>query len=121
MLSELPVISVPVPRFVHRGVPSYFRASCQTASFGGDDGYFTVGRTLASHVAGEVPYGLEDDEWFVEVETLETLLADNNDALIWQWLKVYLPRFMALIPTRRKARFIAGMKDIFQEEYRLIS
>jgi hypothetical protein len=106
----------PHPRGVHGGLPSYFRASCYTASRGENAGYFGVGRMFAASLANEVPYDLEDDEWQTEVEALEELVAADDDAGAWSWFKTHFPRCMAIVPPRRKDRFLAGVRAAYEDE-----
>jgi hypothetical protein len=93
-------------------VPTYFRASCFDASRGEGGGYFAVERTLAGSLGSEIPYELEDDEWQSEVERLEEFMA----AAAWSWLRAHYPRCMALVPSRRKERFLAGVRDAYHDE-----
>jgi hypothetical protein len=103
-------------RAVHRGLPSYFRASCYTASRGGCGGYFSVGRTLAGSLANEIPYDLEEDEWVTEVQSLEELMGAGDDEAAWLWFKTHYPRCMAIVPTRRKDRFLAGVRSAYEDK-----
>jgi len=58
-------------RGIHRGLPVWFRASCDTAAHEGTDGYFEVGRKLALALSGETPDDIEGDEWTEEIAVLE--------------------------------------------------
>jgi hypothetical protein len=112
-------IAVNNPRGVHGGLPSYFRACCYTASLGvrgNSGGYFGAGRTLGSSLSSEMPYDLEDDEWQTEVETLEEFLAAGDDDGAWSWFKTHFPRCMAIVPPRRKDRFLAGVRAAYEDE-----
>jgi len=117
MLSIQSVDSSPAARGVHRGQPSYFRAACFAAAHGVGRGYFDVGRTLAGSLASEIPHDIEDPEWRPEVELLEDLIERRAaDEAIWQWFKDRFPRCMALVPTRRRDHFVAGVKVAYLED-----
>ena len=98
-------------------LPTYFRGWCQTASSGGAQSYRWVGRSLLKALAMECPMELEEDEWFQCIETLDDLFASSSsDDEILEWYKEYLPRFVELIPQRRRAIFVEGMRELHNEE-----
>ena len=99
-------ISLPA-RGVHTGLPSWFRASCSTASRGLHDGYAAVGYSLGRALEHEVPDDLALDEWVDMIEEIDT--SDDNDEA-FAWLDAHLPKMLRLVPRRRRERFIAGFR-----------
>lgn len=122
----------PVARF--RGVPTWFRACCLEASRGGKQGFYWVGRQLASHLADLEPYDAED--WGHELRRLESLIIDKipteqkgivrilpksrksewTGEEVWQWLYKNYPKCMDLIPKRRRDQFLGGFMEHIKEE-----
>ena len=103
---------------VKRGhLPTYFKACCQTASAGGTEGYRWVGYSLLGHLEDECPDEFEVDEWLQLLDELGELLSmDDSDREVVAWLNNYLPRFVALVPQRRRDAFISGMRECFEEQ-----
>lgn len=97
--------------------PKYFQAWCWTASEGGAQGYMDVGFGLLQSLAGECPWEMEEADWFACLEDLGGLLESReSDKEIIDWFKKYLPRFIEMIPPRRRENFIEGMQLRFNEE-----
>ena len=105
------------PKATPRGhVPTFFLASCVTASTGGSQSYKWVGHTLVGALHTEAPYEIED-EWMQRLGELEELLkSEGTDEDVIAWFNRNLPRFIAQIPPRRRARFIEGMRERCEEE-----
>jgi hypothetical protein len=103
---------------VFRGVPGYFRAACREASAGGsrDGGYENAGWTFARNLPSEVPFGVEDDEWDSFVDELRDAVRREDDGAALQWLVAHYPRCMALVPPRRRERFLRGVARAYDEE-----
>ena len=104
----------PSSRGVHGGVPSFFRACCFEAANGGG-GYSVPGWHLANALGSQIPYDLEVDEWQAEIKTLRDLLANENGEEVWTWFKRHFPKCMALVPTRRREQFVAGVQGAYEE------
>lgn len=105
------------PKPTRRGhLPTYFRASCLTASAGGTQSYRWVGRSLVGALASERPLEIEEDDWCQRLEELEQLLAlDDSDDDVITWFKENLPRFIAQVPPRRRGVFIEGLREGCEE------
>ena len=101
----------------HSGVPTWFRASCFEAEAQRvPGGYATPAYKLACSLANEAPYDVEDDAWTGRIERLcETCGADDREG-IWDWFCAHLPKFMELVPSRRKARFVDGVIRAYEDE-----
>lgn len=94
---------------VFGGVPSYFRARCREASqqLHMSD-YADAGYALTSHLSHLVPDSVEEDQWDGEVDELCGLFAAEKTDEALQWFLLRFPKCMALVPPRRRARFIEG-------------
>jgi Protein of unknown function (DUF1778) len=103
-------------RGVHGGVPTWFRATCYEAANGGATSYETAGRKLASAVGAEVPHNVDLDDWVAEVAVLIDLLAGKDERGAWEWFQQHYPKFMALVPARRREQFIAGVLRAYLED-----
>jgi hypothetical protein len=99
----------------HTGVPTYFRAHCFEASRGGESNYSAPGYHLTMHLSDEMPYDMDADEWEAEVNGLRRLLAREDDAGVWRWFHSHFPKCMELVPARRRAQFIQGVRQAFEE------
>jgi hypothetical protein len=106
----------PPTRGVHGGVPTWFRATCYEAANGGATSYETAGRKLASAVGAEVPHNVDLDDWVAEVAVLIDLLAGKDERGAWEWFQQHYPKFMALVPARRREQFIAGVLRAYLED-----
>ena len=97
--------------------PLFFRTWCMTASTGGAQSYADVGYSLLQALATECPWDIEEDDWFQSLEDLGELLGlRDSDKEILIWFKKYLPRMLAMIPTRRRQSFIEGLRLRYKEE-----
>jgi hypothetical protein len=105
-------------RGIHGGAPTYFRASCLRAAGGGKDGYDLPGWHLANAIGhgGEVPYDVDLDEWEEEVQALTELPANRENDAVLEWFTKHYPNCMVLVPTRRRDRFISGVRRAYEEE-----
>jgi hypothetical protein len=99
--------------------PTWFLARCYEARHGGTDGYFWAGYQLAKALPGVWPHELEEDQWYAEVEKLIELLPPPSRRMdvpqlprdpdaAWHWFEEHLPRCAALVPARRRDRFLLG-------------
>ncbi|MBS0416688.1 MAG: DUF1778 domain-containing protein [Proteobacteria bacterium] len=103
-------------RAVHGGVPIWFRASCREAANGGTSNYRLIGRKLLGALAAEVPADVEIDEWHVEIaENLNQLLEADDDGELLEWFEEHYPKFVALIPPRRRQQFVDGLREQYAE------
>jgi hypothetical protein len=91
--------------------PSFFKALCWTASQGGSGSYEWAGYGLAGALSNLGPYQLEDDEWAEELDRLDSLIRDPDisDDDVVAWFDRWLPRCMALVPSRRRKSFLKGV------------
>ena len=99
----------------HRGVPAHFRALCYEASRGSRAGYSHIGYHLASLLTGEIPYDLDSEKWLDELLHLTRMLEADEEKNVWKWFHKHLPKFMELIPSRRKAQFLSGVWMAYEE------
>jgi hypothetical protein len=91
------------------GIPTFIRAHCRTASKGGSGGYSEAGFHLGYHVRDLEPYDIETEDWLaVIVFELHPLIEVENDDAVIAWCVRRYPRVMAMVPTRRRASFVAG-------------
>jgi hypothetical protein len=101
---------------VHRGLPTWFRASCREAAQGGTNNYRWVGQKLLGSLANEVPSDLENDEWYEELQKrLDPLLAGKDNEALLAWFLEHMPRFIKQIPQRRYHQFFSGLRDEYKE------
>lgn len=100
----------------HTGVPAFFRACCREASRGNEWTYAHPGYHLAIHLWQQQPYDMDDDQWAKETDRLTNTLDQDDDDGVWNWLKEHFPKCMHLVPQRRKARFVAGVRLAYEEE-----
>jgi hypothetical protein len=116
----MPSITSPKPK--GRGAcPTFFVACCQEAAQGGANGYAIAGRTLAGHLQDLNPYRPDEVGWKTELRHLENLLypprpegwrlLNPDDDRVWEWFERNLPRCTALIPRRRRDRFVDGVYE----------
>lgn len=104
------------PRIIGKGhCPTWFRASCWTASQGGSMSYRWVGKQMAGSLGAEEPYELEE-VWEERVEELRELLRSDDDERVIEWFHENLPAFISLVPSRRHAIFISGLREFEEEE-----
>ena len=103
--------------FVFRGVPTFFRCCCIEAArqhYGLD--YSNPGYHLMLHLADQSPDEASPEEWEREIESLHSLLeAESIDSAI-DWFVDHYPRCMALIPKRRRLKFIEGVVQCWLEK-----
>jgi hypothetical protein len=95
---------------VHGGVPTFFRACCYEAAQGGENGYDSAAWHLANSLGSQQPYDIEADDWAKEMEALQDSIGNDDDQAIWEWFKRHYPKCIALVPVRRRAQFVAGVR-----------
>jgi len=100
----------------HTGVPSFFRACCHEARRGNRCTYAHPGYHLTIHLWSQQPYDMDDDKWAKETDRLTNALDQHDDDGVWNWFKEHFPKCMKLVPTRRKAQFVAGVRQAYDEE-----
>lgn len=93
--------------------PSFFQALVYSARQGGRESYATAAHELARHAYGLVR-GLGPDPDSV-TESLSAAADDNAEAVV-EWMKVYLPKCMALVPRRRLPSFTKGVELAIEDE-----
>jgi hypothetical protein len=104
-------------RGVHGGVATSFRALAHEAASGGTNGYERCGHHLASVLASEQPGDVYADEWASEVVAFQKLVSRGADvSVIWGWFKLHYPKFLTLIPARRREQFVAGVRRADEED-----
>jgi hypothetical protein len=105
----------PPAKGIHGGVPTFFRALCAEAANGGAHGYSVPGSHLANALGSAAPDDLDNDEWQVEIDELTGLLADDDDKPVLAWFVQHFPKCMALVPARRRAQFVVGVRAAHEE------
>jgi hypothetical protein len=110
----------------HTGCSGYFRACCWEAARGGRLGYARAGYELARHLPYEMPWDIDLQEWQGELDRFSELamptepispesklrriaeeLRDDDEVLAW--FEAHFPRFMELVPKRRRQQFLSGV------------
>lgn len=102
-------------RPAHTGVPGFFRTCCYEASMGGNNGYAAAGWHLGIHTGEQQPYDAEDDEWEQMIGELTNALDADDDAAVWRWYATTFPKCAALVPSRRRSRFVSGVKQAYED------
>ncbi len=103
------VVAFPAEPAAYRGAPSFYRACCREASFGGSSGYDRAGYQLSRTVFYLCPISIEDADWRALVEReLEPLVEERSSQRILEWLTMRFPRCMQLVPKRRRELFLKG-------------
>ena len=105
----------PYPCF--RGVPTFIRAlayEVATRTPGYND-YSLIGKTLARHTVDMVndAYGVEDPD--ERIEQIRTHIKANDEKAILSWYRRNFPACMRLVPSRRRAKFVAGVLQAAEE------
>ena len=100
---------------VFSGVPSFFRACCRDASYGGSLGYEHAGHELCRHVSRLSPYHIEDCDWEIECDGLDQQIEAGDREGVLAWFVAHYPRCMALVPCRRRRSFIRGVFAMAEE------
>ena len=93
--------------------PSFFKALVCSARQGGRESYAMAAHELARH-AYDLVRGLGPDPDSV-TESLSAAADDNAEAVV-EWMKVYLPKCMALVPRRRLPSFTKGVELAIEDE-----
>jgi hypothetical protein len=101
---------------VHSGVPPYFRASCVEAENGGAAGYAIPGWHIAAGVGAQRPDDIGPDAWEREIDALKALIANRDDEGVWLWFQQHFPKYMALIPARRREQFLYGARRAYEDD-----
>ncbi len=105
------------PKPTYGAFPAYFKIRCQTARTGGANGYEDAGYMLAHGLDSEDPYELTSQQWRDELAKLRDLInAEDTNKQILAWFQRHLPRCVAIVPPRRRTRFIDGVRRAFGEE-----
>lgn len=108
---KLPKVS---PR-AFRGAPTFFKALCAEARQGGANNYGLAGHELARHLASNIPYDFEEDEWLEQLDNLLNMIEEERDLDAWNWFREYYPKCMELVPNRRKDQFLSGVKEYLEK------
>lgn len=91
----------------HGGVPSFFRALCDTAAAGGGHNYESVGYRFAGAI-DQLGQGDEGD-WHSHTRTLGPLCSHEDVEGIVDWLVETFPDAIRLVPARRRESFARGV------------
>jgi hypothetical protein len=67
------------------------------------------------HVRELDPYDADPDEWDAECDRLDQLLQQGDSQAVLRWFLDRYPRCMALVPRRRRASFLKGVRDMALE------
>lgn len=109
---------------VFTGVPTWFRGCCQAArerasvAPGCRLDYTHPAIQLAKTLWRLSPMDLSDKEWREELDKLDdAAIAKRDDAFVDNWLSDHFPKCMALIPARRRTRFVAAFVDTLELEW----
>jgi hypothetical protein len=105
----------PRPARVFRGVPSFFRASCEEAARGGAQGYRTAAFNLALHLHDLIE-GADEHDRRAKLETLRSLLDEENEDPVLTWFELEFPKCLALVPPRRRRQFVEGIRAAADDE-----
>jgi hypothetical protein len=92
-----------------------FRRLCSEA-VRGSDGYATPGTLLAARVGTQRGPGMDDEAWSRQVDALKALLANRDDEATWAWFQQFYPDCMALVPLRRRAQFLYGVRRAYEQD-----
>ncbi len=112
---QLPMTPPPKAK-AFKGIPSFFRACCQEASFGGGNSYRVPGWHLAIHISELESYEYDDENEFqARIAALQSLLSAGNRRAVLEWLVDEYPRCLQLVPRRRRQTFLDGVFDAFGE------
>jgi len=116
MYSQSAAIDAVAERIAFRGVPSFFKGNCNSASQGGAASYAEAGWHLSANLAGLVPYDCTLDQWGARVDELcEHLSKGDGDRALW-WFLMHFPACMQLVPERRRQSFMVGVQRAFEDE-----
>jgi len=89
--------------------PTYFKANIAGAIWNQHNmGYSSPGWHLAIHLSEHV----ED----IAMQELEKIVEKEDDKGIIRWFKYYLPRCIALVPARRREKFLEGFWQAIEDE-----
>ena len=99
-----------------RGVPSFFRACCQTAAQGGSATYKGPGYHLAIHTEELCEPQDDQEEVGRKLDELRAVVDDDDDAAIVAWYRREFPRCMQYVPSKRRVQFAAGVKFAREKE-----
>ena len=75
----------------------------------GDVGFDHPGRELMRHVRTLVPDDVDDEDWSQVCDQLDIALGNRDLRPALRWFLDYFPRCMALVPRRRRTRFLMGV------------
>lgn len=89
--------------------PTFFKCCILTAKAGGRSSYADAGYELMRHIDDLGPFDIDPSTWWKRVEALVRLL-DEPDERVIDWFKMNLPRCIALVPRRRYAAFVEGVR-----------
>jgi hypothetical protein len=103
-------------RIAFRGVPSFFKGNCNSASQGGAASYAEAGWHLSANLAGLVPYDATLDQWCACVDELREHLSNGDGDQALRWFLTYFPGCMRLVPERRRQSFMVGVRRAFEDE-----
>ena len=71
---------------------------------------------MAIHLGNEQPYDLTEDEWSDEIDRLTGMLDEDDDEGAWNWFCEHFPKFMELVPKRRRLQFLAGVRLVYERD-----
>lgn len=114
-LKEAERVSKNPPRGQHGGVAGWFRAMCAGAAQGGHNGYEFPAYRLATSLGTEMPDDVDVQEWIEIVDGLKKVLAAGNNNAVLLWFHVRYPKWLALIPSRRRDQFIHGVLRAYED------
>ncbi len=90
-------------------MPVRIPASCRRAYASATDDYEEPGRKLASMLSCLPPDDIDFTHWSDRVAELARLAAEEHDEAVIAWLKRWLPRCLAPVPTSSYRSFLRGI------------
>ena len=95
---------------VFEGVPTFFRALCYHAARQSQgQSYLCGGSAFMGALHSLVPTEAEFEESEEEMEQLAALLERKDFARVESWFANHFPNCMAIVPHRRRVKFLEGV------------
>lgn len=94
--------------------PSFFRACIREARRGGYNNSYA----MAAYQLTGAAHGLVDDDESDPDSVVDALYdaAEESAEAVVEWMKVHLPRCMALVPRRRLPSFTRGVERAIEDD-----
>ncbi len=104
------------------GVPTFFRACCREASYGGANSYKWTGYELARHTISLLAYEDVVDKQ-AKLEELHQALRSRSEtsqgrqmdgAAVIAWYEREFPCCLELVPSARRSQFAEGIRECWE-------